>query len=184
MGKRASKSKAKRHEDGRLVRVFSQPEVIVNGTRIALYFAEVDGRAVCARVEIGADFTDPTEPDPAPITSQLVRELGLSTRIAESIAGYADMCRTLTGWSSKPSIRATVPGVEAALEGRRRPGRPRLYDEAHYRSVATFYNAEAKAGNPAATKAVAEQWNVSASTAAKWVGHARHELQLIQPAKR
>jgi hypothetical protein len=50
--------------------------------------------------------------------------------------------------------------------------------------VATFYNAEAKAGNPAATKAVAEQWNVSASTAAKWVGHARHELQLIQPAKR
>lgn len=54
------------------------------------------------------------------------------------------------------------------------PGRPQLYDSAHFKRVASCY----ERGLPTGTRAVAEEFNVSKSAAAKWVARAR-ELGLL-----
>lgn len=58
------------------------------------------------------------------------------------------------------------------------PGRPRLYDEDHFRAIAALWReAHSRRENP--TKAVADAFHVSRSTAAKWVSRARHEHHLL-----
>jgi len=67
-------------------------------------------------------------------------------------------------------------------EKRRTPGRPRVYDDEWFRSVAEIYLTAHRAGRPP-TKAVAESHDVSKSTASKWVARARR-LGFLAPTSR
>jgi hypothetical protein len=53
-----------------------------------------------------------------------------------------------------------------------RPGRPKVYDDAHYERVAGIY-LRARASKSPPVQAVQATWNVSRGTAAGWVAKAR-----------
>lgn len=59
------------------------------------------------------------------------------------------------------------------------PGRPRLYDDDHYRDVAAVYVQAPEAP----TRTVAERFNTSRANAAKWVAEARQRGYLAKTSK-
>lgn len=95
----------------------------------------------------------------------------------------AEEARDLT--SSRVRGREAVPAFQRmALEqaARRRFGRPKVHGQAHYREVARIYKKAIRSKRP--TAAVAEKFNVSPGTAAKWVSIARNDLHLIPPTSK
>lgn len=177
------RQKVARHKDGRLLELFwSAPEI--REPRVTLHFAEVDGRAICARVEIGADFDHPGEAMPVPITTAVLRQIPLSTLIEKAVMEMVGTFETVAEleWPTSPTAKKRLPVAQRAAHKPLRPGRPTLYDRSHYKRVAGIYNAAVRAGSRAPTKAVAESERVSKSAAAKWVARAR-EMGLI-PATR
>lgn len=70
----------------------------------------------------------------------------------------------------------------SALRGAQDPGRPPLYNDEHWTAVAQTYT-EAVAKHAKPTMAVAQRFNVSKSTAAKWVAKCR-KLDLLPPTSR
>ena len=70
-----------------------------------------------------------------------------------------------------------TPGRVLGVQEHRRGGVP-LYQPEHFASVAETYRAAFAAGSAAPTKAVAQAFSVSRSTAAKWVARAR-EMGLL-----
>jgi hypothetical protein len=178
--------KVARLEDGRLQRVFHSETSLLphgEGPRIELEFAEVDGRFVCARVVIGVDFENAEEPDPVPITTGVLRAIPLSTLIENAVQKSIDLFEMVDrqNWNTAPTARKRLPAARRATERPKRTGRPTLYDRKHYKRVAAIYDAAVRAGSRAPTKAVAENYRVSKSAAAKWVARAR-QMGLIPAA--
>jgi hypothetical protein len=186
-----NKSRAKRHPDGRLDKI-TESHRVIGDHYLSLFFAEVDGRAVCARLELGASFDRIDQADPKPLTTATLRALPLSGLIEEALTSYADLLRSVIRfeWTSASGAKKRLPIAEHGLEKPRKPGRPKLYGEGsdatlggdpdRYQKVATIYNTERQGGNRAPNKAVAQFFGVSKSCAAKWVSHSR-KLGLIPP---
>lgn len=186
-----NEGRAKRHPDGRLVEVTTS-STLVGGLRVSLSWAEVDGSAVCARLELGASFDHTDEPDPEPLTTAALRSIPLSGLIEEAATRYAALLRDVIRmeWESAAEAKKRLPVAEKGLEKPKKPGRPKMYGEGadttlggdpdRYEKVAAIYNSERQAGNRAPNRAVAQSFDVSKSCAAKWVSHSR-KLGLIPP---
>jgi hypothetical protein len=191
----------KRHADGRLELVFEQE--IPGPTRLVLRFAEIDGAIACVNIEIGSDFTNETEPEPKPITTALVRSIPIARVIEQSLwatirslqeGGAAPVDRrsvdviladeTLDTEPMKYGISTQYADALAAKVGagieqaKQRPGRPPQYDDEHFAEVARVYHEHS--GGRAPRKAVAKRFDISDSTAAKWIARAR-EKGLLEP---
>jgi hypothetical protein len=148
--------------------------------RIVLRFAEVDGRMVCVNIEIGADFDRDDELDPEPITTEILRRIPLARLIEETLGQAVRGYEAASEWEGGIAERAKerLPAVRAGSEGRKRPGRPRLYGDEHFAEVANIYRSHSGGRSP--TKAVEDHFKVNKSTAAKWVARAR-EIGLLEP---
>lgn len=133
----------------------------------ASFAVDDDGRLVPVGLEVwGVDPPQPRSrwatwarrrlPGPsAPLTAVAVRVP--LTRLADEVRAAAGR------------LEGSAEGLEAVVKALGRPGRPRLYDDAHYKAVADVYRAAASA--PTAT--VARTFGVTRSAAAKWVRKAR-----------
>jgi hypothetical protein len=147
--------------------------------RIVLRFAEVDGRMICANIEIGVDLDNPDELDPEPITTELLRRIPLAYLINQTLQKAVRSYEAASNWESfGPVARARLPAAKAAIEKPKRPGRPPEYGDDHYAEVAAVYRAHSGGHSP--TKAVMEHFGVSKSAAAKWVAEAR-KRSLLEP---
>lgn len=169
---------AQRNPDGTLD---SMTEVLPlsDGLQVVVKLVEIDGRLVPARIELGADLHDPNAPDPLPITTGMWRAIPIGHVVDAAIAGQVRFLRGLesdSNWRESAAARALAAAGEASI-GKRKPGRPPLYDRAHFERVANVY----KKGGRAPTKAVAEHFGVSKATAAKWVAKTRGEFPDLLP---
>ncbi len=152
---------------------------------ITLDFAEVDGRLECVRFAIGTDVEDPDAPDPAPLTASALRAVPLRELIDDTLF---QQTKSLRRWAraAGPSggeasdLRDRVAAAEASLG--RAPGRPPEYTEDHFKLVADAYTRAWKINLPPRA-AVATRWQVSRSTAAKWVARAR-QMGFLPPTER
>jgi hypothetical protein len=160
----------------------------VDGTRVVLRYAEVDGRAECVGLEVGADFEAGNAPDPHPLTSSTLRRIKLAQLIEEGARHYRDRLHEqadLPGFLNSESdpegerlagrirtrARRRLPAATAAAR-RGRTGRPVERGPEHLAQVAKVYVDAYRAGQHP-TKAVGQTWQVSRTTAAKWVARAR-----------
>lgn len=164
--------------------------------RLAQYFAMVDGRAECVRVEIGAEFEEGENPRklgakfaPSP------RLRALQTSTLRDIKLHAEIKKARKEW-----VRALDPLSEGSLHGKKvsskirgeaksrlslareaanydRPGPPHR-GKAHFEEVARVYEDAHQRGD-APTTAVADHFDKPYSTAARWVSRARHEYDLL-----
>jgi hypothetical protein len=167
----------------------------VDGTRVVLRYAEVDGRAECVGLEVGADFEASDARDPPPLTSSALRRIKLAELIEEGARRYRDQLRELAelpGFlNSEPdpegerlarrtrtSARRRLPAATATTR-RGRTGRPIERGPEHLAQVAKVYAHAYRAGQRP-TEAVRQEWQVSKTTAAKWVARAR-EAGLLGP---
>jgi hypothetical protein len=167
---------------------FISPPFRHNGGRwIQLRFAEVEGRLVCVGLEIGPHLRDDgylenvEDDDLKPLTTAEIR-LPLRELI-ERILPYAGMQWTPTpGVDIYDDARQKFAMLETAkAESKKRSGRPPAYGPDHYALVAFIYQGHEAIGGHAPTKAVAEYFGTTKSTAAKWVARAR-DLELIPRA--
>ena len=125
---------------------------------------------------------------PEPISSTGVR-VPLGELLAEFLAGakrsawIAANAKHAPSWTSleewRQSGARTLKKIEDAT-AKRGPGRPAVYDRAHFEQVAGIY-AEALRYGEAPTEAVAFEMHVSKSTAAKWVAKARSQKLGLLP---
>ena len=171
-----------RHPDGRIKIVAEQeirPESVPGlPCRVVLRFANVDGRAACVNVEVGAEFREGAAFEPQPITTSTLRAVPLARLIEQTLRmAMRDLPKHLP---EGPFLDKQMSALEAA-QNVRRPGRPPRYDEAHFAEVARVYREHG--GGRAPTKAVAEHFTRTRSTAATWVSRAR-ALGLLEPVRR
>src|SRR5437868_5979019 len=73
-----------RDEDGTLAQATEATYWTRGRPRVRLVFALADGRVECVRVEIGARFDSPNEPDPRPVTTTHLRAIKLGRLIARA----------------------------------------------------------------------------------------------------
>jgi hypothetical protein len=188
---------AERRDDGRLVNVWTRViagrhEVVVSTrdpahpervryetgefgevVRVVLRFAEVDGRLVCANVEVGADFDNPDEPDPVPITTGVWRKVNVSRLIDEALLQAVKSLPAMSKFErSGEAARRRLAKVEATLEGKR-VGRPPRWTRDELEEAARVYRQHSGGRSP--RKAVAKHFNLSDSGAAKVIARARQE---------
>jgi hypothetical protein len=185
--------KARRDPDGALYLAADHP-ALVGGVPVRLMFAEVDGRLVCVRVELGPDFEDTQQPDPVRITTELLRTIPITRLTDDLLVTLAEQARAASAAANLEAMPAEQrrQWKAAAEEWRtqaestttKRPGRPRKYGDKHWQEVAEVYNANSGGRSPtrAVTRHFSRKWKteVSKSTAAKWVAHCR-SIGLIQP---
>jgi transposase len=187
---RPTRAKALRRPDGRIATVFTtelpwpsrgrassrgrSTRLPPSGYLVTLDFAEVGGRLECVRFSIGAAVETPDAPEPEPVTASAIRSVPLQRLIDKALA---EETKNLRRWARRAGdsdsgdyLQARAAAAEASLP--RAQGRPREYSEEHFKEVADAYTRAWKIGDRP-TKAVAEQWQVSRSTAAKWVARAR-----------
>lgn len=149
--------------------------------RIVLDFAEIEGRMVCVNIEIGASFDNPAEPEPEPITTDVLRRIPLARLIEETLWQAVRTYTVASNWEGAGEIaRKRLPAAELATQRPKRPGRPPLYDDKHFKEVARIYREHS--GGHAPTKAVATHFNTTKSNAAKWVSEARRRDFLEPPS--
>lgn len=162
------------------------PSRVPAGTYVVtLDFAEVGGRLECVRFEIGADVDEPNAPDPAPLTASVLRGVPLGELIDQTLFEHT---KRLRRWAREAGptgrearhLRDRVAAAEGSLG--RAPGRPPEYSDDHFKLVADAYTRAWKINRPP-RQAVATQWQVSPSTAAKWVARAR-KMGFLPPTKR
>lgn len=167
--------------------------------RVVLRFAEIDGRAVLVNIEIGARFYADEEgvdfeqelgaPEPVPITTAVLRSIPLGRLTEKALWEAASMYEKYAsgaagvelGDEGRRFAEERAAAARAGAAKKRRPGRPRLYDDEHFARVARVYREHS--GGRAPTKAVAESFQTSKATAAKWVARAR-EMGLLEPHER
>lgn len=94
----------------------------------------------------------------------------------------ADLYRTLPVTAIADGIRRAALGearkggdrrLAALLAGPPRAGRKTRLEPGHLAEVLAFHGAEAAAGNPTPTQAVAARWGVSRALAKRWLARAR-----------
>lgn len=151
------------------------PDPVKGPWLVHLIEARRGGRSECIGVEIA-----PMGPDCPPLTKTQLKGLSLRS-IAERdrTAQIANARKSLQLLRTSRLKEHADPRQVANLNSLARPstptarrGRPPLYDDSHYRKVATFYSQMAeKFHNP--TQLVATEWQVAPTTASTWVRKAR-----------
>jgi hypothetical protein len=146
---------------------------------VTLLWRLTSGRYECVSFKI-EEFNPPARksaPDPAHvITAQLIRSVPVgrlvdaarhrTARDAESVAGGA-AARGDADWEKWQ--REFAAGFKAETAG---GGRPRMWGDEHYQEVARAYAAAWQSGS-SPTKSVEKLFQVSHSTAARWVRECR-----------
>ena len=160
-------------------------EIPARAYLIRLYFADVGGRLECVRFEMGADLDAVSGPDPEVVTAVALRGVPLRALVDKALFEETKSLRSWArdvGLSDRQSreLGTLVAAAEASLG--RAPGRPPLYTEGHFLQVAVEYTEAWKVGGHP-RRAVADRWQVSFSTAAKWVARAR-QLGFLPPTER
>ncbi len=115
---------------------------------------------------------------PVPITSKVLRDAKLSTRITGGLASAQRQAKDILDRLAK--VGKTVPYIDLLERNStplkappgRPPGRPPKYGDEHYRQVAKVYEQAASAGK-APTPPVTREWHCSTSTAERWIRQAR-----------
>lgn len=133
---------------------------------ITLTWRRVSERYEC----VGFALNQPA-PGTAYVTAALVRSVPVGRLIEETRRIAGSVAENLAaGYTDADMTR----GFEGIAAGFKTPagGRPRMYDDEHYRNVAAFY-AAAWRGSAAPTKFVETTYGVSHSTAARWVHESR-----------
>lgn len=168
---------------------------------LAFYFAVIDGRSEVVGFEMRSFVKDveagqqvkATGP-PKPLTASIHRRVAfdaMAHKARTEGSGFLpnsalQLMRDLgldpeRGRAALEAADARAVGVDKQTLAR---GRPRQYDEEHFREVAAVY-LKADADGLPATRSVqeyfADKWeeDVTRSQAAKWVYRARHEYELI-----
>ncbi|HUG08898.1 MAG TPA: hypothetical protein VMP13_08400 [Acidimicrobiia bacterium] len=118
---------------------------------IAFEWAELDDRLEVVSVTVAAADRD------RPVTTSDLRAIPFASLINDA----------------RRQMVERMPGDSLDIR-KARSGRTRL-DKAHFENVAAAYIKAHKAGR-SPTKEIAELFKVSKSTAAKWVGRARHDF--------
>lgn len=149
---------------------------------------QVDGRTECVGVELRSTQVDgfawpPNLPrwdaHPNPVPRRVLRDLPLGQMLGNSIGDLATrterLAKGLRGYDEQGDVMADeLVAIARRTASRRRRGRP------PYEQVAAIYR-EATRNRQSPTKAVAGNWRVSSSTAAKWVMAARKAPGIEMP---
>lgn len=171
------------------------------GPHLVLYFALVEGRAECVRVEIGAEFLPGEDRTKLGAKFATIRRLRpLDTATLRGIKLHSQITRARKEWvrelealatgalygsdvdkATRREVRSRLRVAREATS-RDRPGPPSL-EKAHFEKVALVYREAHQRGDPPRS-AVAKHFKVSHSTAARWVSRARHELNLLPKTQR
>jgi hypothetical protein len=166
--------------------------------RLALFFALVEGRAECVRVEIGPSFLEGENPRELGAKFDSPRLRALDTATLRGIRLHSEVKKARRQWLgqleeiAQGSFLGTKVPASARLEAKSRLGiaqeaarhdRPLAHlGKEHFQRVALVYRVAHERGAP--TQAVAARFNVSYSTAEKWVSRARHEYGLLPKTRR
>lgn len=136
----------------------------------AAYAIKVDWEKFEGRYEPKSITVTTRRPDiTGPITGTVLRSL--------PIGKITDYMRARVQDNTRRKIERGVEVPEEWLEAWEKGEKPRLGVE-HYERVAEVYK-QAFAAGASPTKAVAETFKVSSSTAASWVSRARHKYELL-----
>jgi hypothetical protein len=152
---------------------------------LTFHFLPIAGRMECVGVDVRS-FTGPVEhprrlagSEPRSVTTSDLRSLRFAQLIDEA---RRDLGRFQFAELGDPDWDE-APWASGQDEEPKR-GRPPAYGPDHFVEVAHVYR-EAFARGRAPTRAVAQQFHVSESTAAKWVARCRRpELGLLPPTTR
>lgn len=169
---------ARRDELGRPIRVFRY-ERDVNGRRVELRFALVEGRLVCIGLEAGPpviegdggkhvfNVIDDAELDP-------LRSAEIRFRLRDLIDEALEHAATRFLSLKTPEARAQLAPLEAAAKkGRKKPGRPPVHGDDHYREVARIYEETLASGRRDPLQAIRRRFKIEKSAAAGKVREAR-----------
>ena len=147
------------------------------------YWSFVDQRWECVGLRLRS-FDQDSEAEPRRVLATDLRGL----RLGDLLAAQADE------WAKAWRAQATKAGEGFVIDDSeevvdawlatlpKKPGRPRQYDRSHFQKVADVY-AEAFVARRNPTKTVAERFQVSRSTAAKWVYRCR-QMSLLGPTEK
>lgn len=166
-----------RRSDGTIEEVTWHDRRARGKPRVVVRFALVDGRIECVRLEVGARFDAPDEPDPRPLTTADLRAVDLGRLVARAKTQRAKALERIARERSLP--KETREAARHALL----PARASriAYDP---REVAAIYQTAWDRGERSPTKAVAEHFSISTSAAGKRVWKARHEFGLLPKTRR
>lgn len=147
--------------------------------RVVLRFAEVDGRAECVKIEIGADLHDPTAPDPVPLQTQDLRRIALQELIAEARRAHLELSWRVSKastWLGEPiserqrmAARRALAAAERDSETKRGMGRPGLTDLELARIALVYTQAPSRSH----TQVVMDGFGLTLAQATKSVHKAR-----------
>jgi hypothetical protein len=156
-------------------------ERVVGGRRVQLRFALVEGRLVCIGLEIGPPlvandknarvFAAVDDAELNPLRSAEIR-LPLRELIDEALERAVALSEKLVQMSPELEARWRRHSI-AAKEGRKKPGRPPLYSDDHYKQVAAIYEETLRSGRRDPLKAVMRELKIEKTTAASKVREAR-----------
>lgn len=156
--------------------------------RVVVHWGWVEGRLECTGIGVTQDHGGPV-----PLTAATLRRLKLGDVVRRArqkrydeeggslLAAYRaaeagdQENQHLLEVVSPSLIESVAQSVEPFVV--RRPGRPKEYDDEHYRSVAHIYSEALAAGLPP-LQAVVRKWHASQATASRWVARAR-ELGML-----
>jgi len=168
--------------------------------RLKLFFAQVNGRAECVRIEIGAEFQPGENPltlgsrfksaSLRPLDVGVLRTIALGRAVKHARALWVAQLEeiasgTFMGVKVKPVVRREAKSRLALAKeaaARDRPGEAPL-DREHFEEVARIYD-DALAQGERPTWAVKEHFRVSYPTAARYVSIARHTYHLLPKTRR
>ncbi len=168
--------------------------------RLALYFALVEGRAECVRVEIGAKLLEGEDPWKLgakfasvprlrPLDTATLRGIRLHSEVKKARKQWLEELEEIARGSflgrkvSASARREAKMRLDIAREAAKydRPG-PAHLGKDHFEKVALVYRDAHDRGAP--TQAVAAHFDVSYSTSARWVSRARNEYRLLPKTRR
>lgn len=154
--------------------------------RVTLRFAEVEGRAECVRIEIGARLGEPDPRRPVPLTTTAIRSIPFAELTNEARRKWVPALHEIAkgtflgepvGAETRTRAKELLRLAERSAR-RKRLGRPRKYDREYFEEVARVYREGYRTtGTP--TVAVKEHFGVAYSTANKLVARARNEFGLL-----
>lgn len=157
---------------------------------LRFHFASVNGRAECVGIDVRSFGSkkegtpiDPRPPDTyRPISIALLRSLR-ATQLADARDAQRDLITYATGLAKTGAKARRAAAKQLPLfSPAERGGRPPKYGPEHFADVANVY-ADAHELGRTPTRAVARHFDVSQTTAAKWVARAR-ELDLLGPTSK
>jgi hypothetical protein len=146
--------------------------------RVELRFAELDGRLACVSLEIGAQVVSDElvleeGEELEQLTTARLRQVRLTSFIDSYLLALASMADEHA--DRNPTIPPSADAVLMSASRPKRPGRPPLYTNEHYRNVLNTYN---NFGGRAKRQAVAEAFKLPASTASKHIAEAKRRERL------